>query len=74
MGALLISIAAAQEPASPADQHALAADQHASDATNGGNEAAAVNARNRRVEVKLFSAHEATAGLSATADRAAKHQ
>lgn len=73
MRALRISFAVAQEPASTADQHALTADQHASDATNGANEAAAANARKRRVEVNLFSADEATAGLSA-AERAAEHQ
>ena len=30
------------------------------------------NAKNRRVEVKVFSADQATSGLSATADRAAE--
>lgn len=34
----------------------------------------AANARNRRVEVKVYSADQATAGLSATADRAAEGQ
>ena len=34
----------------------------------------AANAKNRRVEVKVFSADQATAGLSATADRTAERQ